>query len=286
MSCYDVVIIGSGPAGIEASLLLKRANVNPLVIGKESVSLKKAPKIQNYYGTGEISGTELQQKGIKQARDLGIEVLEEEVISISMFEDYLVKTSSNEYHGKTILLATGANRSIPNIKGIKEFDGRGISYCATCDGFFYREKKVGIIGNGDYALSEAEYLSSLAKEIIILSDGKEIKANNLKVSVNSKKIKEICGEAKVNSVVFEDGSKVELDGVFIAYAIAGSFDFAKQIGAELDGNKVKTNEKMETSVPGLYMAGDCTGGIMQINNAVYQGARAATSIISYLKTLK
>jgi thioredoxin reductase (NADPH) len=155
---YDAIIIGAGPAGISASLYLKRANKNVLVLYHGESELEKAHRIENYYGfPNGITGANLYQNGISQAKALGVDVLGSEVLSILMKEkmEFNVKTIGQEYQAKVIILATGNKKLKPNIKGVEEYEGRGISYCAICDGFFYRKKPVVVIGSGNYAISEA-----------------------------------------------------------------------------------------------------------------------------------
>jgi len=145
---YDVIIIGSGPAGISTSLYTKRANLSTLIISKSVGTLEKVKKIENYYGFKEpISGKELSENGINQAKRLGVEFVKDEVVKIEKESTFIIETINTKYEAKTVVLATGSSRRTPNIKGIKEFEGRGISYCATCDAFFYRKKDVGILGN-------------------------------------------------------------------------------------------------------------------------------------------
>ena len=142
---YDAIVIGAGPAGISASLYLKRANKNVLVLYHGESQLEKAHKIDNFYGfAGGISGKDLYQNGINQAKALGIEVMDKEVLSIQMNEnmEYNVKTNDILYSSKVIILATGNKKLKPNINGIDKFEGAGISYCAICDGFFYRKKRI------------------------------------------------------------------------------------------------------------------------------------------------
>lgn len=289
---YDCIIIGKGPAGISCALYLKRANINCLVIGKDNGSLEKAHMIENYYGQEEkISGKDLIEKGIKQAENLEIPVLTKEVLSIYFNDEnpntYIVKTNKGIYEARTILLATGANRNKPNIKGIKEFEGKGISYCATCDAFFYRNKKVGILGSGDYALSELEELLPIVSEATLLTNGNEAREiRSGEIQTIETKIREFKGEEKINSVVFEDDSKIDLDGIFIAEGVASSTDFAKKLGAMTDGRYIKVDDEQKTNIPGIFAAGDCTGGILQISKSVYDGTKAAFSIISYIKEKK
>ena len=200
---YDVIIIGAGPAGISASLYTIRGNLKTLVIYKEESALEKAQKIENYYGfENGIEGKELYKTGIEQAKNLGVEIIEEEVtnIQIDFIETdkgqseqiFKVETLNNEFQAKSVILATGNKKNKPNIDNIDEYEGRGISYCAICDGFFYRNKDVAVIGNGDYAISEAKDLQNVAKTIKILTNGNQIpeyRAEN--VDIINKEIKEV-----------------------------------------------------------------------------------------------
>lgn len=200
---YDVIIVGAGPAGISASLYTVRRNLKTLIIYKEKSALEKTSKIENYYGfENGIDGVNLYKSGIKQAQNIGAEVIKDEVTNIKI--DYLnsnidnkkqifkVQTLNNEFEAKAVILATGNKKSKPNIKNIDEYEGKGVSYCAICDGFFYRNKDVAVIGNGDYAISEAMDLQNIAKSITILTNGRqapEYRSEN--IEVNTKEIREI-----------------------------------------------------------------------------------------------
>ncbi len=196
---YDVIIVGAGPAGISASLYTTRRNLKTLIIYKEKSSLEKTKKIENYYGfENGINGKELYNIGIKQAQNIGTESIKDEVTNIQI--DYLkekqktfkVQTLNNEFWAKSIILATGNKKNNPNIKNIEKYEGKGISYCAICDGFFYRNKDVAVIGNGDYAISEALDLQNVAKSITILTNGKpapEYRSEN--IDIKTKEIQEI-----------------------------------------------------------------------------------------------
>lgn len=283
---YDVIIIGAGPAGISASIYAKRGNLNVLVIYNDKSSLEKAEKIDNYYGfENGIYGNKLYQDGINQAKNLGVDIKNEEVIKIEFEEiGYSVTTLEGKYKSKTIILATGNKKNTPNIKGIKEFEGKGISYCAICDGFFYKDKNVVVIGSGNYAISETNDLINITKQITILTNGSkapEIRADNVKI--NEKEIKEIRGENRAEEIEFTDNSRLKTEGIFIAEGIAGSLEFAKKLGIITKNNKIIVNEKMETNVPGIYACGDCTGGLLQISKAVYEGTVAGLQLIKYLK---
>ena len=169
----------------------------------------------------------------------------------------------------------------PNIKNMDKYEGKGISYCAICDGFFYRNKNVAVIGNGDYAIAEAKDLQNIAKSITILTNGRqapEYRAEN--ININTKKIDQIEGENKVEEIDFVDNTKMKIDGIFIAQGVAGSTEFAKKIGAKINNDKIVVDENMETSIKGLFACGDCTGGLYQVSKAVYDGTKAGLAVLN------
>lgn len=291
---YDCIIIGKGPAGITAGIYIKRANKNVLIIGKDGGALERAEKIENYYGVEKITGKELIQKGIKQAQTLGIEVVTDEVTGVGYVVEgqanYKVKTRNNEYLTKTIILATGASRKRPNIRGIQEYEGKGVSYCAICDAFFYKNKDVAVLGEGDYAFAEASELLPVAKSVTLLTNGKEPVENRSieeeKLTINQREIVEFRGDTTIKEVHFSDATKLEIQGVFIAIGTASSGDLAKKLGAMVENNQIAVNEKMQTNVPALYACGDCTGGLLQISKAVHEGTIAGLEVIKFLKDNK
>ena len=283
---YDVIIIGAGPAGISASLYTRRGNLKTLVLYEDKSSLEKTDKIENYYGfKNGISGEELYKTGIEQAKNIGVEVKKEEVIKMEIIQNgFKVQTSKNEYKTKTVILATGNKKNKPKITGIEKFEGKGVSYCAICDGFFYRNRSVAVIGSGDYAISETNDLLNIAKDITILTNGEkapEFRADNVKIDTRG--IKEIRGENRVEELELEDGTKIPTEGVFIAQGAAGSTEFAKKLGAIIKKDKIVVNENMETNIKGLYACGDCVGGLLQVSKAVYEGTVAGLQVIKYCK---
>lgn len=228
----------------------------------------------------EISGKELYKIGIEQAKRIGVEIIEDEVVQISNEKNFKVTTINAEYDATNVILATGINRKESTIKGIKEYEGRGISYCAVCDAFFFRGKDVAVIGDGNYAVHEAEILKPIAKSVRIITNGKRMVQNrNIDVETIKDSVKEVKGKDILEEIEFANGKTIKIDGVFVAEGIATSTDLAKKIGALVEGNNIKINENMETSVRGLYACGDCTGGILQISKAVYEGAKAGLEII-------
>lgn len=283
----DILIIGSGPAGISAALYAARAGMDTLVVSSGQSALFKAHMIENYYG-GSIPGDELYEKGIAQAKALGIEIKEDQVVGLGFDGDFIVTGEKSQYKAKAVIIATGSSRKAPPLPGLSEFEGRGVSYCAVCDGFFHRGKNVAVLGSGTYALHEAMELSPIAESVTILTDGQapefSLPDSVTNISVDTGKIKELTGEELLSSVVFEDGKALDVSGVFVAIGTAGSSDLARKLGAVTEGTKIAVNGEMATNIPGLYAAGDCTPGMLQVAKAVYQGAEAATSAIKFVRS--
>lgn len=278
---YDVIIIGGGPAGVSAAIYTVRAGLKTLIIENGVNALGKAHLIQNYYGSI-MNGADMYQKGLEQASELGVEIINAEVVSAEWLITFNVQLAEKTevLSSKALILATGTQPTSVPIPGVRDYEGRGVSYCAVCDGFFFRGKKVAVLGNGAYALHEAEYLESLA-EVTILTNGLEI--GNVTLPVIKKRIVAVNGEQNLQSVSFEDGATLEVEGLFIALGTAGSSSLALKLGAMQDGKYVKIDEQGATNVPGLFAAGDCTGGLLQVAKAVYEGAKAGLSAIKFVK---
>ncbi|WP_442871473.1 NAD(P)/FAD-dependent oxidoreductase [Caproiciproducens sp.] len=284
----DVIILGNGPAGISAAAYTARAGLETMVIGRDSGALSKAGEIENYYGfPTPISGEQLVHNGIDQAVRLGVSMISDEVLGITYDGEYTVETKLETYRAPCVILATGASRKAPRIEGLSGFEGKGVSYCAVCDAFFYRGKSVAVLGSGDYALHEANELLPVVGSVTLLTNGREPSAQfPEQIRVNKKEIAALRGDIVLESVAFRDGSTQPISGLFVAIGVASSTDFARTMGAETDGNRIVVDDRMQTSIPGLYAAGDCTGGMFQISKAVYDGAKSATSVIQYLRSRK
>ena len=278
---YDVIVVGSGPAGITAAIYAKRRNLSVLIISKGGGTLNKVKIIENYYGFPKgISGRELYTNGLKQADNLGIEIIKDEVLNIKKQNNFEIETVNSKYEAKAVILATGTSRNTPSIKGIKEFEGKGVSYCAVCDAFFYRGKDVAVLGNGNYAIHELQELEPVANSVTVFTNGEPIVENRGEnIKVNTKKIREFRGDNKLQEVEFEDNTKQPINGVFIAMGTASSNDLARKIGARIENNSIVVNKNMETTVTGLFACGDCTGGLLQISKAVYEGSKAGLSVL-------
>ncbi len=278
---YDVIVVGSGPAGITAAIYAKRRNLSVLIISKGGGTLDNVKIIENYYGFPKgISGKQLYTNGLKQADNLGIEIIKDEVLNIKKQNNFEIETVNSKYETKTVILATGTSRNTPNIKGIKEFEGKGVSYCAVCDAFFYKGKDVAVLGNGNYAIHELQELEPVVNSVTVFTNGEPIVENrDENINVNTKKIREFRGDNKLQEVEFEDNTKQPINGVFIAMGTASSNDLARKIGARIENNSIVVNKNMETTVTGLFACGDCTGGLLQISKAVYEGTKAGLAVL-------
>ena len=281
----SIIIIGSGPAGISAALYAVRAGVDTTVLTKGPGALDRAEKIENYYGFAEpISGAELERRSIENAKRLGVNVITAEAVGLTYTDKLTVETLDGDYPADAVVLATGASRATPRIPGLAGLEGHGVSYCATCDAFFYRGKDVAVVGSGEYALHEVQALLPVAASVTLLLNGAPLVAEfPPEVTVRPEKIGAILGEQKVTGVQLSGGDVVELAGVFVALGVAGSTALARKIGAAVENDRIVTDEKMQTTVPGLYAAGDCTGGLLQVAKAVYEGTLAGTEAAKALR---
>ncbi|WP_295618735.1 NAD(P)/FAD-dependent oxidoreductase [uncultured Methanobrevibacter sp.] len=305
MEEYDIIIIGAGPAGLTAGIYAGRQNSKTLVIDKSSAGGLglEVPMMQNYPGFESISGMELIQKMKAQSENY-CEILENTVIdSIEKTEDgFHLKTKyspllmtedddgAKEFIAKSIILATGASHRHLNIPGEEEFLGRGVAYCATCDGMFFIGKDVLMGGGGNSAAAESLYLKNLGCNVKLVHRRDELRCehhlqkaleeNGIEVLWNST-IEEIKGEMMVNSVtLLRDGVEEDYktDAVFVAIGDDPSNDLAKDLGVALDeGGYIITDKKQATNVKGVYSAGDITGGVKQWIVACGEGAVAAIS---------
>lgn len=283
----DVVIIGSGPAGLSAALYILRAGFSVTVIGKDNGALEKAESIQNYFGLERpMSGHELVETGKNQVRQLGGTILQDEVVGIAWNGDYTVSTVNDSIPAKSIILTTGASRKRMKIKNLDRLEGYGVSYCAVCDAFLYRGKDVAVLGNGEYALHEIQELLNITGHISLLTNGLEPSADfPPEVDIITSPIQELSGRQYLESILLEDGTSLEVSCLFVALGTAKGSDLARKLGIRLEDERIIVNEQMDTGLPGVFAAGDCIGGILQVSVAVGEGARAALSCIRYLRSL-
>ena len=278
---YDAIIIGTGPAGVSAALNLKILGKNFLWFGS-SVSSKKveaAELIRNYPGLPEVTGKQLSEALLSHAKSMGAEPEKQLVTAVyDLSGRYAVTAGTDTYESRTIILCTGvAAQNL--ISGEEQFLGRGVSYCATCDGFLYKDKVIGVLVYDKSFEHEAEYLAGLAKKVYLMPmyKGCEVKADNVEIVM--KMPKEISGGLKVNKLVFADGEK-EVDGLFILRASVSPAVLLR--GLEVKDGHIAVDRQCRTNLAGVFAAGDCTGRPYQYAKAVGEGNIAAHSAVEYL----
>lgn len=285
---YDVIVVGSGPAGISAALYAARARMKTRVISAGDGALAKSDWIENYYGFAEpVPGEKLLADGRLQAQRVGAEIETGQVVSVGYDGAFTVATNENEYRAKVVILATGSNRTAPKIKNFAEFEGRGVSYCAMCDAFFYRGKDVAVLGCCEYASHEAQELLPIVKSVTLLTNGAApVPDFPSGIRVITEQIAALEGDERLSRVRFANGEALDIAGLFVAIGVAGSSDLARKLGAQTEGLRIVVDETMATSIPGLFAAGDCTGGMMQIAKAVYEGAKAGSEAVRFVRKSK
>lgn len=304
---YDVVIVGGGPAGLTAAIYASRMGIKTLVLESNAPGGRaaEAPLIENFPGFPEgISGIELIERMIKQAESFGAEVkFPEEVLDMNL--SGVIKsliTRRGEYHGFSVIIATGTQRKKLTVPGEVEFLGRGVSYCAICDAPFFKDKKVAVVGFNNEALEDSLYISNFAEKVIVVTQSESGKAdveeNLLKnclgkgnIKFKESKIKSINGDLYVKSVTLinPDGMEetVSVDGVFIVLGSVPVTGIVKKAGVTVDErNCIKVDRSQSTNIDGVFAAGDCTCGGMQVATAVGEGAMAALQAYRYVRRVK
>ena len=297
---YDILIIGSGPAGVTASIYAARSNKSVLVIEKEAFGglITHSPKIENYPGFNSISGLDLADKFISQAMDLGVNFEFDDIKKVEIQDDnFVLVGENNTYTGRTVIIATGSKHRTLGLSNEEALTGHGVSYCAVCDGPFFTGQNVVIVGGGNTAQQEAVLLSGYCKSVTMVQNlskltgeatGIELinKTENISVLYN-KKVVELIGTEALEAIVIEDANTLEkevlkTDGVFVAIGHMANNEPFKDI-CELDENGFIVSNECMTNVPGLYVAGDCRQKkIRQISTAIADGTLSAVMAISYL----
>ena len=300
MKKSEVIIIGSGIAGLTCAIYLKRANI-PFIILESTLPgglLNSLKKVDNYPGFSSCSGQDILLGLLKQIKEFGIRIDYGDVQSV-LKDEYGFKVVSDKdiYYCKALAVATGAPKPSSLIKGEKEYFGRGLSYCATCDGSFFKDSDVLVYGNNDIALEEALYLSHIVNKLYFLIDGDELNGDeklisSLKTNKNIEFIHgsllEIKGDMLgVNEVLLNNGNSLKVNGVFPYVGKKNAIEFLKSLNPTLENNFIKTDENMSSDILGLYAIGDVRAKkLRQLVTASSDGAIASNSIISYLNSLK
>lgn len=295
MKAYDLIIIGTGPAGLTAAIYAARYNLKTLVIGKLlGGTAGEAYKICNFPSYTETTGFELMTKMINQVKKLGVEIKSEEVLNIEKNSDFNVKTNKKEYSAKKIIIAAGLKRRKLNIEREKEFAGKGINYCATCDAGFYKDKIVGIAGGGNSALTSALLLTEFAKKVYIIYRKpkffraepawvKDVEKNKKITCIFNANIAKLKGKGGLEGVELDNGKELKLDGLFVEIGSVPGIGLAEKLKIKTDQNFIKVDKKQRTNISGVFAAGDITDNpLKQIITACGEGAVAANTAYNEL----
>lgn len=301
MNIYDTIIIGGGPAGLCAAIYLLRANKNVLLFESETLggAITKSDIVENYPGISEISGLELGSNMASQAKNLGLEIIMQKVLAITKEKDiFSVSVNNNKYYAKTIVYATGTRPRMLDCKGAVSFIGKGVSTCATCDGFFFKNKNVLVVGGGNTALTDALYLSNICSHVYISYRRDNLRGEPLKIKrLKSKEnvtilynsiVKEIIGTdviEKVSLTVDDTPKEINVSGVFVAIGSIPNTELIKDLVTLDQNGYALSNYQLETTVPGLYVAGDVREkNVRQLTTAVSDGTIVSKEILDYLES--
>ncbi|MGM5488602.1 MAG: NAD(P)/FAD-dependent oxidoreductase [Nanobdellota archaeon] len=297
---YDTIIIGGGPAGMTAAIYAIRYKLDNIVLTKTpGGTATEAHLVENYPGFPSLSGMELMMKFKEHVEALDGTIINKEVKRIQKQEDHFsVEANSECYETKSIIIAAGSTRRKLNAKGEEEFQGKGVSYCATCDGFFFKGKTVCVIGGSDSAASAAALLSQIAEKVYVVYRGDALRAEPYWLDMIEKEenveiitkttVSEIKGEHMVNSVVLHDGTELAVEGVFIEIGQVPPTEMAQELGITTDEKGyIVVDSSQQTNIPGIFAAGDITtgsDGLRQIITSAAEGAIAARSAFKYQKS--
>jgi len=298
---YNLAIVGAGPAGCTAAVYAGRSGIETIIFDKGAGGglLSIAPKVENFPGFTEIAGAELATRMVKQAKRYAAFHPNEEVKDVKKEGDkFMLSTTNGNYETKALILCTGSLHRKLNVEGEKEFLGKGVSYCATCDGFFFRDRKVAVVGGGSSALIEAIYLKQIGcKEVYVVHRRDVLRGEKIlqdearKIGIRfllNKVVEKLEGEEVLEKITLRDiatGKRMhlEIDGIFVSIGVEPENSLAKNLGVKLDERGyILTDEKQRTSMKGVYAAGDVTGKLRQLVEACAEGAKAGLSCAEFL----
>lgn len=293
MEKTDILIIGQGPAGLSAAIYTARAGMRTMILGCPP-KVAGDYDIDNYFGfTESISGRDLIERGRLQAVKFGAQIRCDKVLGIHQTESgtFIAKTEEAEIEAPALILATGVSRIKPSIPNLEEFEGKGVSYCVSCDGFFMRGKRVLVVGEGNFAANQALELLQYTPHVTLCTLGKassmtddfiaRLQENSIPVLTH--KVSQLAGDNGLERVMLESGDTLDAQGLFVAIGQASSSDFAYTLGLLRNGHFIDTDRDQCTNVPGVFAAGDCVGRFLQISVAVGEGALAGRAAIKHVK---
>ncbi len=294
---FDVVIVGAGPAGLQAAIHASRKKVSVLVLGKENKSSLFRAHVENMCCLFNATGQTMLETGRRQAENFGSRFLDADILRINLEGNQfaLDTESGTQLTCKALILATGTARNKLRVKGEKELVGKGVSYCVDCDGNFYRGEEVAVVGGESAAADGALTLAEIAGTVHLICDDLKVsdvllgKLENSRVVVHrGAKIREIAGEEKVSALILDDGTSLSATGVFIELGAKGLMELVTSLGVALDDDMrfIKTDKGQSTSVPGIFAAGDICGPPWQVAKAVGEGCVAGLNAADYAKNFK
>ncbi len=302
---YDLVILGSGPAGITAGIYAMRARLDTLLLEKGYVTggqMLNTFEVDNYPGMPQVTGSEMSAAFERHVRQLGLPIRQGEATKIIPDgKGFCIETEEDTYHASAVIIATGTRHRLLNVPGEKELSGMGVSYCATCDGAFYKGKTVAVVGGGDAAVEDGIFLARICKKVYLIHRRDELRAakilqerllglKNVEVLWNHE-VKEIAGDEHVTDVEVYDNqknsrSRLAVDGIFIAVGVQPNSQALEQIAATDRAGYFIAGEDCKTSTPGIFAVGDIrTKTLRQIVTAAADGANAVTSVLEYVEIL-
>ena len=299
---YDIIIVGGGPAGMTAAIYGASARKKVLILEKDSMGGKilKTNKIKNYPGFEEISGFDYSNNLFNQIKKLGVEVKFEEVLKIN--KDKSIITNKSKYNAGAIIIATGSKNKTLNILNEDKFLGKGISYCATCDGMFFKGKNVAIVGGGNSSISEALYLSNIVKNLYVIYRQKEFKFDSIDLETLKKKdnvtfifnstVSKLNGNEFIESITVKNNednneSEISVDGLFISIGFTPLSSLCEEILELSDNGYILSNEECTTNIDGVFVAGDVRKkSVRQLTTACSDGTIAAIKAFNYLNRKK
>lgn len=292
---YDVIIIGGGPAGITAGIYCQRANLKTIIFEKETIGgqIASSPLVENFPGCKSISGAQLATNFYEQADELGIPIEIEEVLDIIPGEKIKVITDFGEYESKVVILATGSKYRLLGLPNEVEYIGKGIAFCTSCDGAFFKGKDIAIIGGGNSAVTNAIYMSNIAKKIYLVDicdhlicektlEDKLRSLDNVEI-IQQTGVKELLGDDELNGVILSNDRKLDIQGMFISIGMVAQTELVKDL-VKLNKQNYVDSEDCKTNLDNIFVAGDCRSkDIRQLTTAVADGTTAAINAIKYLE---
>ena len=293
---YDLIVLGGGPAGLNAALYAARSNLKVMLMSRIlGGAIAEAHKVENWLGTKSISGMDLVNNFIEHVKSYNVEIKEEEIKGIRKKNSYF--EVNGNYQAKKVIIALGTERRKLDVEGEHKFLGKGVSYCATCDGAFFKDKVAGVVGGANSAADAALLLADIAKKVYVIYRGKSLRAEPKRVEIIGKNkkieiiynanVKEIKGEKMMKSALLDNGREIQMDGLFVEIGAVPAATIAKEIGAELceDGH-IKVDQRQSTNIKGIFAAGDITSNsnrFKQVITAAAEGAIAARSAYEEMK---